>query len=87
MPGQAKPQARTHRTFLMVWRNNFVFRALFFISLGFTLLITSVFAYFYVHYAKIVDARIRRPIFNNTARIYAAPELVRVGWLREGEFV
>ncbi|MBV8865397.1 MAG: PBP1A family penicillin-binding protein, partial [Acidobacteriaceae bacterium] len=37
------------------------------------------FVYFYLHYQAIVEARIRRPIFNNTARIYAAPELVRVG--------
>jgi penicillin-binding protein 1B len=39
----------------------------------------GVFAYYYVKYQKVVDERIRRPIFNNAAKIYSAPELVRVG--------
>jgi len=39
----------------------------------------GVFAYFYVKYQKIVDERIRKPIFNNAAKIYAAPDVVRVG--------
>jgi penicillin-binding protein 1B len=34
-------------------------------------------AYFY--YGKIVDARLRDPMFPNTARIYAAPQVIRVG--------
>ncbi len=39
----------------------------------------GIFAFYYVRYQKIVDERIRKPIFNNEAKIYAAPELVRVG--------
>ena len=38
-----------------------------------------IFAFQYVKYQKIVDERIRKPIFNNAAKIYAAPILVRVG--------
>ena len=37
----------------------------------------SVFAYFYVKYEGIVDARLKQPIFANTAQIYAAPREVR----------
>ncbi len=45
-----------------------------------------VFAYYYHRYEKIVDERISRPIFNDSAQIYAAPELVRVGdhWSLDG---
>ncbi len=39
----------------------------------------GIFAFYYVRYQKIVDERIRKPIFNNAAKIYASPELVRVG--------
>ncbi len=39
----------------------------------------SVFAYFYVKYQHIVDARLEQPIFANTAKIYAAPREVRPG--------
>ena len=39
----------------------------------------SVFAYFYVKYQHIVDARLKQPIFANTAKIYAAPREVRPG--------
>src|SRR5438270_1642290 len=39
----------------------------------------GVFAYFYVKYQKIVDERIRKPIFNNAAKIYASPDVVKVG--------
>jgi penicillin-binding protein 1B len=43
------------------------------------LTIAGVFAYFYMKYAGIVDQRIRRPIFNDAAQIYAAAERVEVG--------
>src|SRR5579863_5881831 len=39
----------------------------------------SVFAYFYVEYEHIVDARLKQPIFASTAQIYAAPREVRPG--------
>ena len=39
----------------------------------------GVFAYYYVKYQRIVDKRLNGPIFANSAKIYAAPETVRVG--------
>jgi penicillin-binding protein 1B len=39
----------------------------------------SVFAYLYVKYTKIVDARLKQPLFADTAKIYAAPREVRPG--------
>jgi penicillin-binding protein 1B len=39
----------------------------------------GVFAYYYVKYQKIVDKRLHGQIFANSAKIYAAPETVRVG--------
>jgi penicillin-binding protein 1B len=39
----------------------------------------GVFAYYYVKYDRIVEARIRGPIFSNSAKIYARPPVVNVG--------
>ena len=39
----------------------------------------SVFGYYYVKYQRIVDDRLKQPIFANTAKIYAAPREVRPG--------
>ncbi len=39
----------------------------------------SVFGYYYVKYEHIVDDRLARPLFENTAKIYAAPRQVRPG--------
>lgn len=39
----------------------------------------GIFAYYYVKYERIVDKRLRGPIFANSAKIYAAPETVKVG--------
>jgi penicillin-binding protein 1B len=68
----------THRR-LSVWNPRLLWRAVIITFVGLSLLFGATFLYFYWHYEKIVDARIRRPIFNNTARLYATPELVRVG--------
>ncbi len=38
-----------------------------------------VFAYLYAEYTAIVDARLKQPLFAETARIYAAPHEVRPG--------
>ena len=38
-----------------------------------------VFAYLYVEYTRIVDARLKQPLFAETARIYATPREVRPG--------
>jgi penicillin-binding protein 1B len=72
-------QSRIRQRFLSIWHRRLIWRVLIVTFAGFSLLFASAFLFFYLHYQKIVDARIRRPIFNNTARIYAAPELVRVG--------
>jgi penicillin-binding protein 1B len=39
----------------------------------------SVFGWFYFKYQRIVDERLKQPIFANTAKIYAAPREVRPG--------
>ena len=43
------------------------------------LIFFSVFGYFYFKYQGIVDARLKTPLFANTAKIYAAPREVRPG--------
>ncbi len=37
------------------------------------------FTFYWVKYARIVDRRLSGPIFDNTAKIYGTPEVVRVG--------
>jgi penicillin-binding protein 1B len=54
------------------------------IVLGGTLLIGflvcwSIFGYYYIKYEHIVDERLQKPLFEQTAKIYAAPKEVRVG--------
>src|ERR1022692_2348332 len=45
-----------------------------------------VFTYFYVYFSRTIDARLNRPIFANTSRIYSSPTPVFVGELmRLGE--
>src|ERR1700690_3956252 len=44
-----------------------------------SLLITGVFAYWYVKYDRIIEQRFRGPVFATSARIYASPVVVRVG--------
>ena len=39
----------------------------------------GVFAYYYIKYQRIVERRMRGPIFANAAKIYALPQLVRTG--------
>ena len=39
----------------------------------------SIFGYFYVKYRSIVDDRLKQPLFEDTAKIYAAPREVRPG--------
>ena len=39
----------------------------------------SIFSYFYYKYERIVDDRLKQPIFANTAKVYAAPREVRPG--------
>jgi penicillin-binding protein 1B len=44
-----------------------------------TLIVVGVFSYYYVKYDRIVEARIRGPIFSTSAKIYARPPIVSVG--------
>ncbi len=39
----------------------------------------SVFTFYYNKYARIVDDRLKQPLFANTAKIYAAPREIRPG--------
>jgi len=38
----------------------------------------GVFAFYYVHYEKIIDRRMSGQIFSNSAKIYALPQTVSV---------
>jgi penicillin-binding protein 1B len=46
---------------------------------GFALVSIVAFTMLWVHYAKIVDTRLRGGPFSTTAKIYAAPEVIGVG--------
>jgi len=44
-----------------------------------SLAVSGVFAYWYVKYDRIIERRFRGPVFSTSARIYAAPPVIRVG--------
>jgi penicillin-binding protein 1B len=44
-----------------------------------TLLVVGFFAYWYVKYDRIIEQRFRGPVFATAARIFAAPQIVKVG--------
>jgi penicillin-binding protein 1B len=39
----------------------------------------GIFAFYYIRYQKIIDAKMRGPLFETSAQIYAAPRLAEVG--------
>jgi len=43
------------------------------------LIFIATFSYFYITYGRILDERLKSPVFANTAKIYAAPREVRPG--------
>ncbi len=43
------------------------------------LMFVIVFGYLYVKYQRVVDERLKQPIFASTAKVYAAPRQVRIG--------
>ena len=45
----------------------------------FSLLVSGFFAYWYVKYDRIIEQRFRGPVFATSAKIYASPQVVRVG--------
>jgi penicillin-binding protein 1B len=44
-----------------------------------SLVVIGVFAYWYVKYDRIIEQRFRGPVFASSAKIYAAPKVVKVG--------
>jgi penicillin-binding protein 1B len=44
-----------------------------------TAIASGFFAFYYIRYEKIIDARMRGQIFNNASKIYANPRVVREG--------
>src|SRR6266849_1878409 len=47
--------------------------------LSLSLLVVGFFAYWYVKYDRIIEERFRGPVFASSAKIFAAPQAVRVG--------
>jgi len=43
------------------------------------LVLFGIFAHYYIKYQKIVDKRLNAPLFANSAKIYAAPPMVKLG--------
>jgi penicillin-binding protein 1B len=43
------------------------------------LIFTCIFGFYYVKYQHIVDQRLEKPLFENTAKVYAAPQELRPG--------
>src|SRR6202167_1948446 len=44
-----------------------------------SMLVVGFFAYWYVKYDRIIEQRFRGPVFASSAKIFAAPQIVRVG--------
>jgi penicillin-binding protein 1B len=47
--------------------------------LSVALLVVGVFAFWYVKYDRIIEQRFRGPVFASSAKIFAAPQVVKVG--------
>jgi penicillin-binding protein 1B len=47
--------------------------------LGVSMLVVGVFVYWYVKYDRIIEQRFRSPVFAASAKIFAAPQVVRIG--------
>src|ERR1700682_5168195 len=47
--------------------------------LSLSLLIVGFFAYWYVKYDRIIEQRFRGPVFASSAKIFAAPQVVKIG--------
>ena len=41
--------------------------------------IVGFFSYFYIKYDRIIEKRFSTPVFSNSAKIYAGPQVVKVG--------
>ncbi len=51
------------------------------------LIFACVFAFYYVKYRHIVDERLEKPLFENVAKIYAAPQQLRPGQKFTADFI
>ncbi len=51
------------------------------------LIFVSVFCFYYFKYQRIVDERLEKPLFANTAKIYAAPTELRPGQKDNARFI
>ncbi len=51
------------------------------------MLLASVFGFYYGKYSRIVDERLKKPLFDNTAKIYAAPTELRPGQKYTADFI
>src|ERR1700730_16725386 len=47
--------------------------------LSLSLLVVGFFAYWYVKYDRIIEQRFRGPVFSSSAKIFAAPQVVKIG--------
>src|SRR5271165_2968712 len=47
--------------------------------LSISVVVIGFFAYWYVKYDRIIEQRFRGPVFATSAKIYASPQVVRVG--------
>src|ERR1700676_662659 len=47
--------------------------------LSLSLLVVGFFAYWYVKYDRIIEQRFRGPVFASSAKIFAAPQVVKIG--------
>jgi penicillin-binding protein 1B len=54
-------------------------RALIMGGAVFTILFMGAFIYFYAHYSRVIDEKLRAGPFANNTRIFAAPEVVAIG--------
>lgn len=56
-----------------------VLRAGLLLFLSIAVSFTCIFSYYYIKYDRIIERRFRTPVFNNSAKIFALPESVRLG--------
>lgn len=89
MPVNIKPERQVQPQFRRYWERSLVlfrswwrrqtFRIALVASFVGLVAFAGIFTFFYVKYSHIVDERIRRPIFNEPAQIYARGDQVAVG--------
>src|SRR5437868_2005958 len=61
-----------------LWRRIFTPRLIFFFGL-LVLALTAVFAYFYVIYSEMIDAKLQGTVFVRSTGIYTAPVKIKIG--------